>query len=111
MIIKYKSWKLPFVLEQNMSHITKKGTYGILDQHVYFSIFWMFIILRLICENLSVLATKLSFLLGRKHDEYAAAPLADSGRPATFNFIILYLNIICIAKWLIDANFEEMLHY
>ena len=73
----------------------------------------MHIILRLICENLSIIAVKISFLWGRIHCVYAAASFAAIVTSCylrndiqNFTVIILYMNIICNAQWLYGANFE-----
>ena len=95
----------------------EKRPKGNFDQNVYFSIFWMYIILRLICEILSRIAVKISFLWGRKHGVYAASSFAASITPwylhndmQNFTSVMLYKNIICIAQWLLGISFE-ILHY
>ena len=67
----------------------KKGPYGIFDQNFYFSIFWMYIILRLVHEYLSSVAVKISFLWGRKHGKNAAASFSASVIQ-NFTSVILY---------------------
>ena len=78
-----------------------------------FSIFWMFIILRLICEILSGIAVEIRFIWDSKHGVYGAASfiaivtlwyLRKDMRKCTS--VILYMNMICIAQWLFDPNFE-----
>ena len=65
----------------------------------------MSIILRLICENLSCIAVKISFLLGREHSVYAEASFAASvvsrnsrNDMQDFTSVILYMNIINTAQ-------------
>ena len=65
----------------------------------------MAIILRLICENLSSIAVKISFLWGRIHGVYAEASFTASDTSLylrndmqNFTFVILYMNIIYIAQ-------------
>ena len=77
----------------------------------------MYVILRLICENLSRIAVKISFLWGREYDVYATASFAESAtswylRNGMQNItpVILHMNIIWIVQWLSDAN-TEILHY
>ena len=57
-------------------------------------------ILRLICENLSSKAVKISFLWGREHGVYAASVTSRYLRNDTLNFtsVMLYINIIIIAQ-------------
>ena len=59
----------------NMCRVRQKRalTKGNFYQNVYFSIFWMYIILRLVLENFSRIAGKISFSWGPKHDIYAEA--------------------------------------
>ena len=73
----------------------------------------MHIILRFICGIFS----RISFLLGCKHCVYEAASFAASltswylpNGKQTFTFVILYINIICITKWIFGASFQ-ILHY
>ena len=73
----------------------------------------MHIISRLICEILSRIAVKISFLWGRKHCVYAAVSFAAIVASSYLRndmqnctCIILYMNIICNACWLYGANFE-----
>ena len=73
----------------------------------------MHITLRLICESLSRIAVKLSFLWCFKHCVYAAVSFAAIVRSwylrnlmQNFTSVILYLNIICNAQWLFGANFD-----
>ena len=96
----------------------KKGPYGIFYKNVYFSFFWMNIILRLVCENLSRITVIISFLWSPKHGIYAAASFSSNmtswcSRYDTQSFIsvilYMYMNIIFIAKWLFDGN-SEILH-
>ena len=61
----------------------------------------MAIILRLICENLSSIAVKISFLWGRNHGVYTEASFTPSDTSLylrndmqNFTFVILYMNII-----------------
>ena len=61
----------------------------------------MAIILRLICENLSSIAVKISSLWGREHGVYAEASCAASVTSRylrnimqNFTSVILYMNII-----------------
>ena len=86
----------------------------ILIKTLIFSIYWMYIILRLICEILSrIIAVKISFLYSRKHGVYVAASFAANvtswylrnGMP-NFTSFIFYINIICISRWLFGANFQ-----
>ena len=65
----------------------------------------MAIIKRLICENLSTIAVKTSFLWGREHGVYTEASFATSvtsrylrNDMQNFTFVILYMNIIYIAQ-------------
>ena len=65
----------------------------------------MAIILRLICENLSSKALKISFLWGCEHCVYAETSFAASvtslylrNDMQNFTSVILYMNIIYIAK-------------
>ena len=62
-------------------------------------------ILRLICENLSSIAVKISFLWGREHGVYAETSFAESvmsrylrNNMQNSTSIILYMNIIYIAQ-------------
>ena len=73
-------------------------------QNVYFSFFWMCIILRLVCETFSIIAVIISFQWGLKHFVYAAGSfsanvtswcLRNDTRICTSD--ILYMNIILIA--------------
>ena len=82
----------------------KKGLKGIFYQNVYFSFFWMYIILRLVCEHFSRIACKKSFVGGPKHGVYAAASFSANVTSwclcidtQTFTSVILYMNIILIA--------------
>ena len=74
----------------------------------------MHIILRLICEILSIMS-EISFLWGRKHGihVYAGASFAASvtswylcSDMQKFTSVILYMKIIFIAQWLLGADFE-----
>ena len=56
-----------------MSRVTQKGPLWYFYQNDYFYIFWMYIILRLLCENISRIAVKISFLWGLKYGVHAAA--------------------------------------
>ena len=65
----------------------------------------MAINLRLISENLSSIAIKMSFLWGREHGVYAEASFAASVTSRylrddmqNFTSVILYMNIIYIAQ-------------
>ena len=65
----------------------------------------MAIILRLICENLSSIAVKISFLWGCEHCVYAEASFAASvslrylrDDMQNITSVILYMNIIFIAQ-------------
>ena len=65
----------------------------------------MTIILRLICENLSSIAVKISFLWGLEHSVYAedsfAASVTSRYLPNDmqhFTSVILYMNLIYIAQ-------------
>ena len=65
----------------------------------------MYIILRLVCENLSRIAVKISFLWGPKYGVYAAAYFSFNvtsrylrDNMQNFTSVILYMNIIFIAK-------------
>ena len=67
----------------------------------------MRIILRLICEILSRIAVKISFLWGHKHCVYAAASFAATDTSwylrndmQNCTFVILYMNIKYIAQCL-----------
>ena len=73
----------------------------------------MHIILRLICEILSRISAKLSFLRVHKYCVYAAASFVAivtscylRNDNQNFSSVILYTNIICNAKWLLGANLE-----
>ena len=66
----------------------------------------MSIILKLICEKLSSIAVKISFIRGDKH-VYAAASVTSwylRNDMQNFNSLILYMNIICIAQYLSGAG-------
>ena len=83
----------------------KKGPWGNFEQNVYFPTFWMAIILRLICENLSCIAVKISFLWGCEHCVYAEALFTASvtsrylhNDMQNFTSVILYMNIIYITR-------------
>ena len=76
----------------------------------------MYIILRLVCENFSRIAVKITYLWGPKHGVYAAVsfqqiwrPDVSRNDPEIFNSFILYMNIIFIAQWLF-ADDSEILH-
>ena len=76
----------------------------------------MCIIFRLICEILSGIAVEIRFLGDSKHGVYGAASFIAIVRSwylrkdiRKFTWIILYMNIICIAQWLFDDN-SEILH-
>ena len=65
----------------------------------------MAIIQRIICENLSTIAVKISFLWGREHGVYVEASFAASvtsrylrNDRQNFTSVILYMNIIYIAQ-------------
>ena len=73
----------------------------------------MYITLRLICESLSRIDVKISFLWCRKHWVYAAvsfvAIVTSRYLPnvmQNFTSVILYMNIICNAQWLFGAHLE-----
>ena len=92
---------------------TKRALRVILMKNVYFSIFWIYIILRLICGILSKLAVKINFLRACLHGVYAATSLAASVTSRCLSndiqnatSVILYINIIFIAKWLYGAEFQ-----
>ena len=75
----------------------------------------MNIILRLVCENFSSIAVKISFLLGPKHGVYAAASFSANVTSwyshkdtQIFTSVILYMNIF-ITQWLFGGN-SEILH-
>ena len=84
----------------------KKGPKGNFEQNVYFSIFWMAIILRLICKNFSCIAVKISFLWGCEHWVYAEVSFVASVMSRylriydmqNFTSFILYMNIIYIIQ-------------
>ena len=84
----------------------------IFDQNVYFSFFWMYIIFRFICDILSRISVKTSFLWSCKHGVYVAASFVVSvtswwrNNMQNFTSAILFMNIICIAQWLSGANSE-----
>ena len=70
----------------------------------------------MICEILSRITVKISFLWGPKHDVYATAAFAASATlwyirydMQNFTSVILYMNTICIAQWLSGAN-SKILH-
>ena len=72
----------------------------------------MCIILRLFCEILSGVAVEIRFLWDSKHGVYGAVSFIeiDTSRylhkaMTKFTSVILYMNIICIAQLLFDANF------
>ena len=46
------------------------------DQKVYLTIFWMYVILRLLCENLNWIDVKISFVWGPKHGKYMYAAVS-----------------------------------
>ena len=65
----------------------------------------MTIILRLICDNLSCIAVKISFLWGYEHYVYAEVSFAASvtsrylrNDMQNFTSVILYMNIIYITQ-------------
>ena len=73
----------------------------------------MYIIFRLVCETLSRIAVKISFLWGHKHGVYAAVSFSANvtswcSRNDTniFNFVNLYINITFIAQWLSGGHSE-----
>ena len=73
----------------------------------------MTIISRLICEKLSCIAVKISFLLGCEHCVHAEVSFAASvtsrylrNDMQNFTSVILYVNIIYIAQYLSGTNFE-----
>ena len=73
----------------------------------------MDIVLRLVCEILSRIAVKISFLWVSTHSVYAEASFSANvtswcSRNDTQIFIsvYLYMNIIFIAQWLFSGNFE-----
>ena len=75
----------------------------------------MYIIWRLVCENLSRITIKISFLWGPKHGVYAAASFSTNvtswcSRNGTklFTIVILHMNIIFIAQWLFGGNSEML---
>ena len=77
----------------------------------------MYIVLRLVFENFSRIAVKISFLWGPKHGVYAAASFSANvtsvcscNNPQIFTSIILYMNIIYIVQWLFGGN-SEIVHY
>ena len=93
----------------------KKGPLDNFDHNVYFSISCMCIILRFICEILSWIAVEIRFLWDSKHGTgiYGAASFIAIVTSwylhmdmRKFTSVILYMNIICVAKWLFEANFE-----
>ena len=76
----------------------------------------MRIILRLICEILRLTAVEIRFLWDSKLGAYWAASFIAIVTSwylrkdmTKFIWVILYLNTICIAQWLLDAN-SEILH-
>ena len=76
----------------------------------------MCIILRLVCENLSGIAAKISFLWGPRHHVYVVASFSANvmsrcshNDTQFFTSVILYMNIIFIAQWLSGGN-SEILH-
>ena len=84
-----------------MSCVTQKWPLGYFYQNVYFSFFLIYIILRLVCENFSTIAVKISFLCGPKYGVNVAAPFSANvtlrcSRNDTqmFNSVILYMDII-----------------
>ena len=89
-----------------MSRVTQKGPLAVfLIKMFIFAIFRMYIILRLVCENLSRKAVKISFLWGTKHGVYAAVSFSANvtswcSRNDTQIFAsnILHMNIIFIAE-------------
>ena len=68
----------------------------------------MYIILRLVFENFIRIAVKISFLWDPKHGVYATASFSANVTSVCsrndmqiFTSVILYMNIIYIAKWLV----------
>ena len=94
----------------------KNGPYGIILIKMLIFIFWIYIIFRLICDILSRLAVKISFLWSWKHrySVYATAPIVSSVtlwylRNNMQNFtsvFFLYTSIICITQWPFGANLK-----
>ena len=73
----------------------------------------MYNILRLGCEHFSRIYVKISFLRGPKHGIYAAESISANvtswcslNDTQIFTSVILYVNIIFIAKWLFGGNSE-----
>ena len=92
----------------------EKGHQRNFDQKCLFCyIFWMHITLRWICESLSRIAVKISFLWCRKHCVYAAVSFAAivtlwhlRNVMQKFTSDIFHMTIICNAQWLFSANLE-----
>ena len=89
------------------------GTLRVFWSILNFYVFWMYFMLRLISENLSTLAVKISFLLGRKHGVCTAQSFVTSvmlwyirNNMQKFTSIILNMTTICIAQWLSDTKFK-----
>ena len=75
----------------------------------------MYIILRLVCENFSRIAVKISFLWGLKNDVYAAASFSANvtswcshSDTQIFTSVNLHMNIIFITQWLFGGNSESL---
>ena len=73
----------------------------------------MHIILRLVCEKLSWIAVKISFLWGPKHGVYAASYFSAivtswylHKDTQNYTSVILYMNIILLTQWLFSAYFD-----
>ena len=77
----------------------------------------MYISLILVCENFKRIPIKISFQWGAEQGVYAAASFSANvtsgcshNYTQIFASVILYMNIIFIAKWLFGGN-SEILHY
>ena len=87
-----------------MSHVMQKGPLGYFWSKCLFSIFWMHITLRLICEKFIRIAVKISFLWG----VFAATSVSASvtslclrNDTQNLTFIISYLNIVLFGYYLV----------
>ena len=85
-----------------LSQISAFFSFG---QNVYFSIFWINIILRLVCINFNRIAVKISFLWCPKQCVYAAGSFSANvtswclrNDTQIVTSVILYMNIIFIAQ-------------
>ena len=102
-----------------MSHVTQKGPFRVFVIKMFILLFtectfFLLILIRLVCENLSRISDKISFRWGSKHSVYAVASFSANVTSRYFRndmqnitAVILYImNIIFIAQCLLVANYE-----